>query len=454
MAGRILLLLCLICFAPIAIPGCSAAGKFSPVRANTQNGTPQSIDPQQVQATTMSFATRYVVAMADVYDRVAGNAPTPAARTLAMQGKLLAGTGAMGNAVDPSPIVGFMDMAVMVTLTRESMQDPWAQEAFGPENSTLIVEVLKVQEANIWSLANNYLTSDEIQELRTLADRWRREHPEQRDVGGARLADFPEAKQSNASNVNLATSIFGLVKLDPFSGLDPAVAQIEESRILAERMFFYLQNMPSLLSWQTDLLYTQMLAQPQVGQLLKDTTTVSTNSTDFTHATTQFADATTAFAKSIETFRSQLPDQQATLVKQTNDMLAAQSDAALKQATANIATLRDTTVQQLNDLVATQRDGALKQAATEIAAQRDAAIKQLDSTVATQRDAAIKQLDSTITTQQDAIAKNLQGILDTSINQLYARIRALILIAATALLAVLLIHRLIARQWPTRKSRP
>ena len=405
----------------------------------------RAVDPQQVQASTTAFAQRYMIAMADVFDRVKPSEAFPIASQLAQQQKLVAGVGAMGNAVNPNPIVGLMDMALMVTLTNNVMEDPWARESFGPDNQAMILQTLKGQESDIWTVAGAFMNEQQIQELRDVAKRWRQENPDQHLVGGARLGNFPEAKQSDNAAANLANSIFGLVRLDPFAGLDPAVRQVEESRILAERMFYYLQYTPTLIAWQTDVLYVRMITQPQVTQFLKDTTTVSANTTDFTKATTDFAEASSNFAASIEKFRQDLPRQQETLVKQVDEMVASQRDGALRQANADITALRDSSVKQLNDVVAVQRDAALKQADGVIAQQRDAALKQANDVIAAQRDAAIKQLSTEVTAQQQQVTSNLQTVLDGTIDRLYQRIRSLILIAGGTLLAVLVLYRIISR---------
>lgn len=381
----------------------------------------------------MSFAVRYVNSMSDVYNRVQQNSKNPRVRMLAQRSKLMSGLGAMGNAVNPNPIVGVMDMAIMVTLTREIMAEPWAAEILGPQDHAMVLDALKVQETDIWSLASSYLSAERIRELHALAEQWRKQHPDQRYVGGTRLVDFPDAKSSDGAGENIAGSVFNLLRLDPFAGLDPAVRQVEESRVLAERMFFYLQGMPTLIAWQTEMVYTEMLEEPQVAQLFKDTSKISGNTTDFTLATKQFADACTRFANTIETFRTDLPNQQTTLVKQLNDVATTQRDAAIKQSNADVTALLDTTVKQLNDLVATQREAAFKQAATEIA---------------TQRDAAIKQLNSTATTQQSLMTSNLQTVMDHSIGQLYRRVIYLIFIAAAAWITVLVIYRQLGRARP------
>ena len=380
--------LCLACVtAAIGVGGCTH-GRQAP-------------DPRLIQAATMNFADRYVAAMADEYDRAGTAAKTPEAMIMAQRMKILAGTVAMGNAVDPNPLAGLMDMAVFVTLTHEIARDPWVAEMFGQERADAIVATLKAQDADIWRTAGLYLAPAQVQELRDLVTRWRAEHPDQRYATGVRLADLLESRGGGGNNPvqQLAGSVFGLVTLDPFRGLDPAVKEVTETRVMAERLFFYLRHSPILMTWQVDSLFDQMLAQPQMTQMFTDTTTVAGSTTRFSDATSRFSDASNELAQTVEKFRLQLPEQQATLVA------------------------------ELNDLVARQRDGALQQATTQIAVQRDATIQQLGATVAA---------------QQDLMTRNLQTVTDQSIDRLYLRTRSLVLITVGSIFLAFILYRLIA----------
>jgi hypothetical protein len=69
-------------------------------------------------------------------------------------------------------------------------------------------------------------------------------------------------------------SLFSLLYLNPLAGLDPTTQAIEETRLLAQRMFYYAQRAPMLLSWQVELTTTQLASQPEARQVLADLTDV------------------------------------------------------------------------------------------------------------------------------------------------------------------------------------
>ncbi len=399
----IVVVLFLACVAAIQ-GGCGADG-HEPTSRRPRAPETGPLDPRRVQAANMSFADRYLAAMADEYDRAHLAAKTADGALMAQRLKGLAGIGALGNAVDPNPLVGLMDMVLMVTLTREIAEDEWTDNLFGKEVSDAIVAALKGQEADIWRVASTYLAPAQIDELHRLARQWRAEHPTQRYVAGARLADFAEAAHAaggGAAVEQLAGSALGLVSLDPFHGLDPAVKEVAESRVLAERLFFYLRHMPVLMSWQADALFEEMLARPQMVQLFNDTSAVADSTTRFSDATSRFSDASAALAKTVENFRLQLPDQQTKLVA------------------------------DLDAVIARQRSGAMTQATTQVSVERDA---------------TLRQLGDTVTAQQDLLTRNLQGLTDQSIDRVFGRARALVLITVGSVLLALVLYRAFAARF-------
>jgi hypothetical protein len=74
--------------------------------------------------------------------------------------------------------------------------------------------------------------------------------------------------RGHAEKESQPDSVFGLVGLDPMSGLDPAVREATRTRLFAERALFAAQRMPLLVRWQTELLTSQVLEQEQITNAL------------------------------------------------------------------------------------------------------------------------------------------------------------------------------------------
>jgi hypothetical protein len=371
-----------------------SAAQFEPI---------DRIEPEQVQARIMGFADRYVTSMADVYEQAALSAPTAEGRIMAQRAKLYAAQGAMGNAVDPNPIAGMIDMALMVTIRTDLSAQPWNREMFGLESADAISAMHREYEAEIWPIVADYLTPAQIAELQDLAKKWIVEHPGQHLVTSARLADFapPKGENNNENGGGVTNvSVFSVVRIDPFEGLQPAVQQFKQSRLLAERAFFYFQHTPLLVSWQSDLLFSHLLDSPQIKHLLDESNVVTgatTRVTDaaghfsdaaghFSDATSHFSDATSRFsdhtgqiANSVERFRQQLPVQQSQFMA---------------------------------------------------------------------------QIDQIITNRQDRLASNMQDVINSSIDRSYLRLRSLVLVIAGAFVGAWVLYRTInAIFFKTRPSR-
>jgi hypothetical protein len=406
--------------------GCASGGSSSWAFWGSSK---KSVDPEGVQLTVMRFADSYISATADAYDKVRASAPTPEVAFAAQRAKVQSTNGALGNASEINPMAGLIDMTVFVTLMSDVAGRPWAEESFGTEGAETIRSALEPQVAEIWKIFSAQFTAAQVKELRRLITQWQKDHPDQNYVAGVHLSDLRPPRGSDPEGLGAGASIFAVVRLDPFSDLEPATREIEQSRVLAERMFFYARHMPALLAWQADLLSMQLFEGPEVTKLLADAGKFTKATAEFSDSTKEFAGASVKLADTIERFRSDLPSQQAKLIEQLTALIAGERKAALQQA---------------NEDIASQRDAVFKQMAQEVATARDAALKQASAEIATQRGIVIEQLNTLVKTQQDLLARNMQDVTDRSIDRLFSRAVLIVLVAAGALVAGLLLYRLIA----------
>jgi hypothetical protein len=142
--------------------------------------------------------------------------------------------------------------------------------SFGPEALPLLA-VHRELETNAWNWAQKILRPEQQKELRDMIEDWRRKNPDQRHVAVTRLRELVVTVGRKAPSAgNTPSSLLALLYLDPFAGLDPTAAAIEESRQMAERAMYYAQRMPTLLNWQVQLVTLQLTGQPEVSQILDD----------------------------------------------------------------------------------------------------------------------------------------------------------------------------------------
>jgi hypothetical protein len=396
--------------------GCAPAPKKPQVPPQTNDTA------AEVQQALMGFADRFVPALAEACDYVEQHAQSPQAAAAARGRKIGSSMAALKNAVNPYPYAGLLDMVVMVTLLDDVAQAPATTQLYGDYGGH-VREMMAAQKADIWATAARFMDEAQLQELRQSIKNWRDAHSDMSYVAFVRITDFPETRQLKTdTGDNRPGSVFGLLFLDPLSNLDPAVREVERSRQLAERAFFYLQRMPIIIGWQTDEIYNGMLATPEVQSAINSTATVA-------GATTRFADIGQHVADTAESLRTDLPKLRDNTVEKMEGAVARQRDAAIQQATTQISAQRDAAVEQVEGAVARQRDAAIRQATTQISAERDA---------------AIRQLTTAFHGETREMAIDLDHVLSVAIDRLFARCLALI---ACGLLAMLL-YRVIAPRLP------
>jgi hypothetical protein len=222
----------------------------------------------------MRFADVYATTVAQASDDFSSSAGTPEARLSALRWKLGQSTAAFINASDPNPTLNVLDMLVLATLSRMVVEDYYVNK-FG-DAARPWLETQRQLEADSWTLADSVLKPDQQQELRDMIQEWRRKNPNQRYIGAVRFMEFASALGAVPNpGKTPRNSIFSLLYLDPLASLDPTAAAIEQTRLLGERAMFYSQRMPTLLSWQTELLAYQLTGQPEAQQALSDATRLS-----------------------------------------------------------------------------------------------------------------------------------------------------------------------------------
>ncbi len=257
-------------------------------------------DPLEIQVQVQRFADSFAMQTAQALDDYAANAGTESARIEALQLKLLSWSAVTGIASGPNPNANLLDLVAVVTLSRMAVEDRWHktdnQAAF---ESWLAAS--RTLETNVWQLATSVLKPAHVNELRETIAQWWVQNPNARTAFLVRPQEFAVLVTKSPKRGADLTSVFSLVNLDPTSGLDPAVREITQTRLLAERALFTLQHMPFLLRWQTEFLTYQLADQPGVRLVLTNATRLA-ESADRISRATESASQTAA----------QLPDRIAT----------------------------------------------------------------------------------------------------------------------------------------------
>ena len=369
----------------LALAGCAGSVKQQEKTSGWQSGAlKDTADPDALRRDLMNFADRFASSMVAAYDEMAGKLSRPELKRLIIERKLTSVASAYMNAVEPKAIVGLLDMLVMTRLLREVSEEAWFMELFGA-HAPGIVSKLRVQEEDIWNLAARYVSEAQLEELGDVIDKWRQAHPGERYVSLMRVSDFPQAKSTAAAKG--PSSVFGLLLLDPLAGLDPAAREVTRSREMAERILFYVQRMPMLVSWRMEALTEQSLHGPEMRQFMKDIS-------EFAAIGARFTKNAESITEQVKIFPRQVREERERAVEHVARKATEERNAIVKQLAQAIATERDATIRQTADAVAKERDSAVKQVAHAVAAEREAVATALNVALEAQREAFVREAEA------------------------------------------------------------
>jgi len=252
------------------------------VRAVTPGKKDQHVvDPVEVQQSLLRFADEFLTRMTVGIEKLR-RATNALSQAEVLQWKIAVGTETCAIASGPNAVADLLDMTIFVTVTRMTLEEHWQPKVFG-ESAQPMLEGCRTAEAEIWRLAGTVLTPEQQTELRQAIETWHHQNPLPENVLAARAVGFAAqmAKSRKADTAN-SGGVFDLLKMDPLAGLDPAVREIAQTRLFAERALYVTQKLPMLMRWQTELLSVNAADLPAIQQLV-------TNSTHLTASVDRFA---------------------------------------------------------------------------------------------------------------------------------------------------------------------
>lgn len=228
---------------------------------------PPAPDPAALQFELQRLGDKYVSQTAVALDEYVRLLGTPEANRQALTWKVSVSSAAVGLASSPNPLESLLDFLGLATMTRTVLEEVWVKTTNGPAFQPWL-NVSRTLETNAWSLAQRFLTSEQLDELRAAIQRSWEANPDARSSFFMRPEEFSTVVRTGAQRTSRPGSVFALVGLDPTAGLDPAVREVTRTRLFAERAMYVAQRAPFLLRWQTELLTDHLLQQPQIDDTL------------------------------------------------------------------------------------------------------------------------------------------------------------------------------------------
>jgi uncharacterized protein YukE len=260
------------------LAGCRTFDDLSP-RSRKQAEASARLLQQQAQ--NMRFADHYVSSLIEAVHR-REFAIEDAAQRYALSGWLLAQANtAYISASGDNSVIGCLDLVALATLSRMTVEHIGPQRF--PTEAGPLLAVHRTLEAEAWKLSDGVLSPAQQNDLRTLLEQWHDQNPGA-DMGPfMRFQEFVRLAptQRTSTGKSLPSSLIGLVGLDPMAGLDPAVRQVEQTRLLAERAIYYAQRMPILMDLQLDRSLNRMAAGPESRRLQQQTASMTSSAERF-----------------------------------------------------------------------------------------------------------------------------------------------------------------------------
>jgi hypothetical protein len=253
---------------------------------------PQGIPPAVLQVELQRIADEVVgrtLSAMDDYARIIG---TDEARRQVLRWRVSMGAAVVTIVTGPNPQVNLLDFLALTTVTRIALEEIWVNTTDGPAFEPWLA-ASRGLEASAWELTEGVFTTEQQQEIRDAIRRWWDSNPETQLTFFVRPGEFSRIIAHTANDNARPGSVWSVVGLDPTVGLDPAVREVTQTRLFAERALYMVQRMPFMARWQVELLADNLVNEQHIAGVLTNTASL-TESIDRLSRATESASATAA----------------------------------------------------------------------------------------------------------------------------------------------------------------
>jgi hypothetical protein len=222
----------------------------------------------EVQNRNRSAADTFASTVAEIWDRAAQETSDPRVAVRAAMEKVSSVGAAWSIASGRCDATSVVEMLVLFSLLRHSYERPWTAEMFGPAVAAEVVAALRRFEDMARETSELVLTPPQCAELDQLIQDWLAANPEQTYVWHIRFGDLAGVRPPGERRQASSGSVFSLFLLDPLSALDPATHEIEQTRQLGERLFYFADRWPIMIRWNLELLGLRFAARDEAVRAL------------------------------------------------------------------------------------------------------------------------------------------------------------------------------------------
>jgi len=158
-------------------------------------------------------------------------------------------TAAFQIAAGSNPVANAVDMIVLVSLTRRIIEFDWVP-TYG-QAATDLLRTFRSLEDQAWHLVDDIpgTTEEKKAEFDKILQAWFEENPGLDSAAFVRFTDVAGLGLGQ-KEAGVSPGLLGIFGLDPLEGVDPAVREFEQTRVLAERAMYYAQRVSILIDLQ------------------------------------------------------------------------------------------------------------------------------------------------------------------------------------------------------------
>ncbi len=267
----------------------------------------------RLQLEVMDISDAYVSAMWAAMDEYIKSEPDAAKRVIAQNWKVTFASSAMEIAAANDPRLNLLDMAVFMSAGKWAVDTYWVPDVFG-EKASRLREVYTQMNKETWELADRILNEKQRQDLRNLIAAWKSENPAAYEVANVRLRNLEGVKLQDFDETATAKGLFASVR--------KLLGRVDSSLLYGERVMFYMERTPRILTQQTDLTLAQIAEAFPIAAVKPDFAGVSEMFKDLPKMIQASIDQNQGFVREI------VPEIRATV--ESGDHLAVTLDGTVK----------------------------------------------------------------------------------------------------------------------------
>lgn len=229
---------------------------------NGQTAVSSAMTRQELEDHVRRFADRYITRIAIATRAVEEAAESIEVERFMADWRNVSYAAIVEVAIGPDAVTNLMDMMVLTMLSRMVVDGYWAPMIDDDELRAGFSQAFHDMEEDIWTVADDVLTSRHQAELTELVSDWHAENPEQVYPWYVRLSNFSGQRSASLEAVQQSGGL--LVEVAR------AREAAEEIQAFGERVLFYLQRAPMITSGQFESSAHDVIGGPEVTQLISD----------------------------------------------------------------------------------------------------------------------------------------------------------------------------------------